>query len=129
MSAWNKGYTDTQSSASYLELHLDINDGGRLKTKLHNKRDDFTFPIVNFSFISSNSIWSLHLKTHYSRACTQYSGFLDRAQPLTLKLLKQDYVVPMFKSSLQKFYGCRHELGDRSAIFISQKEIDLFHST
>ena len=64
MSAWNKGYTDTQSSASYLELHLDINDGGRLKTKLHNKRDDFTFPIVNFSFISSNSIWSLHLKTH-----------------------------------------------------------------
>ena len=55
--------------------------------------------------------------------------FLDRAQPLTLKLLKQDYVVPRFKSSLQKFYGCRHELGDRSAIFISQKEIDLFHST
>ena len=28
--------------------------GGRLKTKLHDKRNDFTFPIVNFPFISSN---------------------------------------------------------------------------
>jgi len=29
--------------------YLDI-----LKTKLYDKRDDFTFPIVNFPFISSN---------------------------------------------------------------------------
>jgi len=49
-----KDTTDTQKSTSYLDLHLKIDSGGRLKTKLHDKRDDFTFPIFTFSFISSN---------------------------------------------------------------------------
>jgi hypothetical protein len=35
---------DTQRSASYLDLHLEIDNGGRLKTKFYDKRDDFTFP-------------------------------------------------------------------------------------
>jgi len=39
------------------------------KTELYDKRDDFTFPIVNFPFISSNipavtSVWILHFTTH-----------------------------------------------------------------
>ena len=46
--------TDTQKSASYLDLHLEIANGERLKTKLYDKRDDFTFPIINFTFISIN---------------------------------------------------------------------------
>jgi hypothetical protein len=46
--------TDTQISASYLDLHIDIDKGGRLKTKFYDKREDFTFPIVNFPYISSN---------------------------------------------------------------------------
>jgi hypothetical protein len=33
---------------------VEIDNGGRLKTKLYDKRDDFTFPIINFPFISSN---------------------------------------------------------------------------
>ena len=49
-----KDTTDTQISASYLDLHIDIDKGGRLKTKFYDKRDDFTFPIVNFPYISSN---------------------------------------------------------------------------
>jgi hypothetical protein len=44
----------TQKSAYYLDLHLEIENGGRLKTKLYHKCDDFTFPIVNFPSISSN---------------------------------------------------------------------------
>ena len=49
-----KDTTDTPKSTSYLDLHLKIDNGGRLKTKLYDKRsDDFTFPILNFSFISS----------------------------------------------------------------------------
>ena len=42
------------SYASYLDLHLGIDNGGRLITKLYDKLDDFTFPIFNFPFISSN---------------------------------------------------------------------------
>jgi hypothetical protein len=49
-----KDTNDTQNSASYYDLHIEIDNGGRLKTELYDKRDDFTFPIVNFPFISSN---------------------------------------------------------------------------
>ena len=41
-----KDTTDTQRSASYLGLHIEIDNAGGLITKLNNKRDDFTWPIV-----------------------------------------------------------------------------------
>jgi hypothetical protein len=43
--------TDYQMFAFYLELQID--NELRLKTKLYDKHD-FTFPIVNFPFISCN---------------------------------------------------------------------------
>ena len=46
--------TTAGRSASYIDLHLEIDSEGRLKTKLYYKRDDFNFPIVNFPFICSN---------------------------------------------------------------------------
>ena len=45
-------HTDTRTSASYLDLHLEIVSEERLRTKLYDKRDDFNFPIVNFSFMN-----------------------------------------------------------------------------
>ena len=44
----------TIDAASYLDLHLEIDKGGRLKSKLYDKCTDFIFPIVNFPFIKSN---------------------------------------------------------------------------
>jgi hypothetical protein len=41
-----KDTTDTDMSASYLDLHLEIDSEDRLRTKLYDKRDDFNFPIV-----------------------------------------------------------------------------------
>jgi hypothetical protein len=49
-----KDTTDTDRSASYLDLHLAIDSEGRLRTKLYDKRDNFNFPIVNLPFICSN---------------------------------------------------------------------------
>ena len=46
--------TDTDRSASYLGLHLEIDSEGRLRTKSYDKRDDFNFSVVNFPFICSN---------------------------------------------------------------------------
>jgi hypothetical protein len=46
--------TDAQRHASYLDIHLEIDNWGILKTKLYEKCDDFAFPIVNFLFIGSN---------------------------------------------------------------------------
>ena len=47
-----KDTTNTDSSASYLDLHLEIDTDGRLRTKHYDKRDDFNFPIVNFPFMT-----------------------------------------------------------------------------
>ena len=46
--------TDTDRSVSHLDIHIEIDSERRLRTKLYDKRDDFNFPIVNFSFIFSN---------------------------------------------------------------------------
>ena len=48
-----KDITDTDRSASYLDIHLKFESEGLLRTKLYDKRDDFNFPIVNFPFIYS----------------------------------------------------------------------------
>ena len=44
-----KDTTDTDISASYLEIYSKKKGG--VRTKHYNKRDDFNFPIVNFPFI------------------------------------------------------------------------------
>ena len=49
-----KDTTDTDRFALYLDLHLEIDNEGRLRTKLYDKGNDFNFPIVNFPFICRN---------------------------------------------------------------------------
>ena len=49
-----KDTTDIDRTASYLDLHLEIDSEGRFRMKLYDKRDEFNFPIVNFPFICSN---------------------------------------------------------------------------
>ena len=99
-------------SASYLDLHLEINSEGRLRTKLYDKRDDFNFPIVNFPFICSNipatpayGVYTgISQMIWYSRACGSYQDFNDRGLLLTRKLLNQGFLLVKLKSSLRKIY-------------------------
>jgi hypothetical protein len=46
--------TKLQEYLANLDIYLEIDSEGRLRTKLYDKRDDFNFPIVNFPFICSN---------------------------------------------------------------------------
>jgi hypothetical protein len=46
-----KDITYTDISAAYLDLHLEIDSEGRLRTKIYDKRDDLNLPVVNFPFI------------------------------------------------------------------------------
>jgi hypothetical protein len=46
--------TESDKSASYLDILLSIDSNGRLTTSLSDKRDDFEFAIVNFPFLCSN---------------------------------------------------------------------------
>ena len=127
-----KDTTDTVKSASYLDLHLEIDNEGRLKTKLYDKRDDFSFPIVNFPFLSSNIpaapayVVYISQLIRYSRACISYHDFLDRGLLLIRKLLNQEFQMVKLKSSLCKFYGRHHEMVDRYGITVSQMISDMF---
>ena len=49
-----KDTTDTDRSASCVDIHLEIDSEGRLRTKLYDQRDDLNFPVENFPFICSN---------------------------------------------------------------------------
>jgi hypothetical protein len=125
--------TDTDRSASYLDLHLEIDREGRLRTKLYDKKDDFNFPIVNFPFISSNipaaPAYEVYISQliRYSRACGYHQDFLDRRLLLTMKLLNQWFLLVKLKSSLRKFYGRHRDLVDRYGISMSQMTTDMFH--
>ena len=127
-----KDTTDTSMSASYLDLYLEIDNSGQLKSKLYDKRDDFNFPIVNFPFLSSNipaaPAYGVYVSQliRYSRACASYSDFLDRALLLTRKLLNQGFLMVKLKSALRKFYGRHHELVDRYEVAVSKMASDLF---
>ena len=49
-----KDTTDSNTSASYLDLLLAIGKDGQLHTFIYDKRDDFNFHVTNFPFLSSN---------------------------------------------------------------------------
>ena len=123
----------TETDRSYLDLHLEIDNEGRLKTNLYDKRDDFNFPIVNFPFICSNipaaPAYGVYISKmiRYSRACGSYQDFLDRGLLLTRKLLNQGFHLVKLKSSLRRFYGRHHDLVDRYGIYVSQMTTDMFH--
>ena len=75
---------------------------------------------------TSNRVWAIRYVVFefsqtipYSRACVMYNDFLDRAQLLMPALLKQGYVAPRLKSSLQKLYCHSYEIS------ISQMTMDL----
>ena len=107
-----KDTTDTFKSSSYLDLQLQ-SDNGEGFYKLCDKRDNFKFPIVNFPFIGKNIPAIRRMaytspSSSFSRACIQYSDFLDSAESLTQKLLRQGY--PCLKSALKNFYGRHHNL-------------------
>ena len=115
-----KDTTESNTSASYLDLLLSIGRDGQLRTSLYDKRDDFNFHITNFPFLSSNVPSSpaygvfISQLIRYARACSSYECFILRAMRLSNKLLGQGYVKERLKSSLRKFYGRYGDLRFRS---------------
>ena len=104
--------TESNTSASFLDLLLSIQSDGQLRTSLYDKRDDFNFHITNFPFLSSNipssPVYGVFISQliRYARACSSYECFILRAARLSSsKLLGQEYVMERLKSSLRKFYG------------------------
>ena len=126
-----KHTTESNTSASYLDLVLSIESDGQLRTFLYDKHDDFNFHITNFPFLSSNipssPAYSVFISQliRYARACSSYECFILRAAQLSSKLLGQGYVMERSKSSLRKFYGRYGDLIKHYEVSLSQMLHDI----
>ncbi|KAK3085536.1 hypothetical protein FSP39_004850, partial [Pinctada imbricata] len=105
-----KENTETNYSASYLDIMLSYDTDGHMNTSLHDKSDDFNFSIRNIPFLSSNIPSSpaygvfISQLIRYARASTKYTDFVPSARRLSDKLLSQGYLCDRLTSSLRKFY-------------------------
>ena len=126
-----KDTTESNTSASYLDLLLSIGRDGQLHTSIYDKRDDFNFHITNFPFLSSNIPTSpaygvfISQLIRYNRACSWYGCFILRATRLSNKLLWQGYAKERLKSSLRKFYGRYGDLIKQYEVSLSQMLNDI----
>ena len=122
-----KDTTESNTSASYLDLLLAIDRDGQLHTSLYGKRDDFNFHITNFPFLSSNipsspAYYGVFISKliRYTGASSSYECFILRAVQLSNKLLGQGYVKERLRSSLKKFYGRYGDLIKQYEVFLSR---------
>ena len=106
-----KDATESNTSASYLDLLLSIGRECQLHTSIYDKRDDFNFHITYVPFLSSNISDSpaygvlISQLIRYVRAFSSYGYFIVRATRLSNKFLEQGYVKERLKSSFRKFNG------------------------
>ena len=102
--------------ADYLDLTFIIDSGGKLSTRLYDKRDDFDFHIVNFSYLSSNipsgPSYGVYISQliRYARCCSHYDNFRYRHKCLVDRLLSQGYIALRLEKSFKKFYGRYQDL-------------------
>ena len=98
----------SDTEASFLDLHLAISDGF-VKSKIYDKRDDFDFNIVNFSFLDGDVPRSASYDVYicqlirFARVSSHIDDINTRNKVLTVKLLKQEYRYQ--KLRFQNFIG------------------------
>ena len=89
---------------------LNINTlNGKFYTNLYDKRDTFSFSIVNFQHMDSNIPSKPAYKVaisqlvRYLRICCNYQDFAYRSKLLTTRLLRQGYVYQKLCSTYKTF--------------------------
>ena len=107
----NKGHHRVFHVCFILDILLNIDINGKLTTQLYDKRDDFSFSIVNFPYLCSNipssPAYGVYVSQliRYARACSAYDQLLNRGKLLTDKLLLQGFQQSRLKAAFRKFYG------------------------
>ena len=127
-----KDITDADHHASYLDLLLKYDNVHRLQVKLYDKRDDFNFNIVNFTFLCSNIPKSpaygvfVSQLIRYARASSMYEDFNMRSKLLSSKLLKQGFSRNRLVATFKIFYGRHSVLVDRFKVSLTNIIIDFY---
>ena len=95
--------------ASYLDLKFE-NINNTYKISLYDKRDDFSFEIVNYPWLDSNipssPAYGVYISrlVAFGRACDEYADFSLRHRALVEKLIKQGYIKSRLKSKFFQFF-------------------------
>ena len=101
-----KDTTDTVKSASYLDVHPEIDNEGRLKNKTLRQKSYFLLSIVNFPFLCTNIPATpahevyISFLIQYLWISFFYHDFLDRWFLLTRKLSNHEFKLVKLKSFL-----------------------------
>ena len=102
--------------ADYLDLTFIIDSGGKLSTRLYDKRDDFDFHIVNFPFLSRNipsgHSYGVYISQfiRYARCCSHYDDLRYHHKYLVDRFLSQGYKALRLEKSFKKFYDRYQDL-------------------
>jgi len=106
---------DAVLQSNYLDLDIEIRDD-KFHTKLFDKRDAFSFQIVNFPDLSGNiphkhsyGVFVSQL-IRYARCCDELADFTTRSQTLIEKLTKQNFVLSQLRRVFEKFAATHYEL-------------------
>ena len=99
----------SDTEAPFLDLNLSITND-IVSSKIHDKRDDFNFEIVNFLFLDGvvprSPSFGAYISQliRFARACSNVDDFNNRSLFLTAKLLKQGYRYHKIRKAFSKFY-------------------------
>ena len=110
--------------------------GGKLSTRLYDKRDDFDFHIVNFPFLSSNipssPSYGVYISQliRYARCCLHYYSHYDDSRYchkcLVDRFLSQGHIALRLEKSFKKFYGRYQDIIDKYQRSVKEMVNDLF---
>ena len=111
-----KETTDSTDGTSYLDLYLFKDQYGFLSRRLYDKRDDYSFNIVNYPFMDSNipqgPAYGVYISrlVAFARACQTLGDFNQRHKNLLQKLISQGYTINRLHSKFLKFGNKHHSL-------------------
>ncbi len=111
-----KETTESVNSCSHLDLFLFRGENDRLKSKIYDKRDDFSFKIVNYPFLDSNipipPAYGVYVSrlVCFARACSDMSDFVTRHNLLVFKLVTQGYKVKDLRKQFSNFFKNHSDL-------------------
>jgi hypothetical protein len=129
-----KDITESDKSASYLDILLDVGSGGGLATSLYDKRDDFGFAVVNFPCLCGNIQLSPACGVYISQlvrcagACFGCEGFSERGGLLTEGLMLHCCGGSRLRSSFCGLCGRYNDLVCDYKLSLAHMLNDLFHT-
>ena len=100
---------DDDKNVCYLDIRIVMTRNG-IQTKVYNKVDDFDFPVVAFTFPSSNIPLYIGYNTfygqvlRYSRICSQKEDFLTKTASLYTTFRDRGYNERKLTASFQKIF-------------------------